>query len=83
MKFIEKKQTKNQINYGDYVLFEDKSIAIICEKEVECSIVFLEDGYFSYDYTSASISELVEKIKRTTNNTARIIKSDNIVISEI
>ena len=83
MKFVEKKNKEKEIECGDYVLINSCTLGIVAECGREYSILFLENGYFSYDYISDTLEDLLNSLKYCNENKIRIIKSKNIVINEI
>lgn len=84
MKFIEKKDKDiEKINCGDYILFSDGLFAIVTEYGREYTLVFLDDGYFSHDYVSDTLEDLLNTLKLCNKDGIRIIKTENIVINEI
>ena len=81
MKFI-KKEDNNHLEEGDFVLLENGLLGMIAVNPTEYTIVVIDNGRFDTSFKSYSLEEMQGLIKNTYPG-ARIIKSKNIVITEV
>ena len=77
-----KKEDNNHLEEGDFVLLENGLLGMIAVNPTEYTIVVIDNGRFDTSFKSYSLEEMQGLIKNTCPG-ARIIKSKNIVITEV
>ena len=81
MKFIEKERS-NSLESGDFILFFNGDVGVVADIHGDCGVVRLEDGLVSSGLEFSDLESLEDYIKSELPS-ARIIKSKNIVITEV
>ena len=81
MEFIEKRDNL-EIKNGDFIVFEEGILAIVCNNDEKWTLVTLNDGYVLDGlYEGKTLNELRERIIEE-GAYVRAIKSENIIIKE-
>ena len=81
MKFIEKEDNV-KLECGDWILFGKNALAMVIRKDNRYGVLYLSDGVCSPGLNCESLDFLERSIKDEFVY-ARIIKSKNIVITEV
>ena len=82
MKFVEKENT-NSLEYGDFILFFNGIIGVVVSLYGgECGVAHLEDGFMPPGLRFSDLEDLEDYIKSKLPS-SRVIKSKNIVITEV
>ena len=81
MRFIEKKEDI-KLECGDFVLFENGLLGMVMKGNEKYGMVCLDSGYSNIVFDYYDLEDLIKCIKEKYPK-SRIIKSKNIVITEV